>query len=51
VSEPERDNPVIVRTLVEHGAEVRFVTELRHSLEEVYLNLIHSAAGEEGASR
>ncbi len=51
VGEPERDNPGIVRTLVEHGAEVRFVTELRHSLEEVYLNLIHSAAGKEGASR
>jgi ABC-2 type transport system ATP-binding protein len=38
---PERDNPALVRRLVEVGAEVQFVGELRHSLEEVYLELVH----------
>ncbi len=41
---PEAENPVIVRRLVELGAEVQFVGELRHSLEDVYLQLIGSAA-------
>jgi ABC-2 type transport system ATP-binding protein len=39
---PEEQNPVIVRTLVEAGAQIQFVGELRHSLEDVYLNLIHA---------
>jgi len=51
VHEPERQNPAIVRMLVAHGAEVQFVTEVRHSLEEVYLNLIHGTPEREGASR
>ncbi len=38
---PETQNPVIVRKLVEAGAEVQFVGELRHSLEDVYLSLIN----------
>ncbi len=37
---PEEQNPVIVRELVTAGAAVQFVGELRHSLEEVYLNLL-----------
>ncbi len=37
---PEEQNPVIVRRLVELGADVQFVGELRHSLEDVYLNVI-----------
>ena len=32
-----------VRTLVEAGAEVQFVGELRHSLEEVYLQLVRNS--------
>jgi len=40
---PETRNPEIVRTLVEAGAEVQFVGELRHSLEEVYLQLVRNA--------
>lgn len=39
---PEAQNPVIVRVLVGAGADVQFVGELRHSLEEVYLNLVGS---------
>jgi ABC-2 type transport system ATP-binding protein len=37
---PEEQNPVLVRTLVEAGAEVQYVTEVKHSLEEVYFSLI-----------
>ena len=41
LDEPEAQNPVIVRKLVEAGAEVQFVGELRHTLEDVYLSLIN----------
>jgi ABC-2 type transport system ATP-binding protein len=44
---PEEQNPVLVRCLVELGAEIQFVGELRHSLEDVYLQMIHAAAPEE----
>ena len=40
LSEPEAQNPVLVSRLVGLGAEIQSVTELRHSLEEVYLSLI-----------
>lgn len=45
---PEEENPVLVRALVEAGAEVQFVGELRHTLEEVYLRLIHEAGADDG---
>ncbi|MBN2149064.1 MAG: ABC transporter ATP-binding protein, partial [Anaerolineales bacterium] len=37
---PEQQNPEIIRTLVAAGADVQFVGELRHSLEDVYLQLV-----------
>jgi ABC-2 type transport system ATP-binding protein len=37
---PEDENPVILRQLVQAGAEVQFVGEIRHSLEDIYLQLI-----------
>jgi ABC-2 type transport system ATP-binding protein len=40
---PETRNPEVVRTLVNAGADVQFVGELRHSLEDVYLQLVKSA--------
>ncbi len=40
MDDPESGNPLIVKALVEAGAEVQFVGEVRHSLEEVYLSLI-----------
>jgi ABC-2 type transport system ATP-binding protein len=43
LDEPEAQNPIIVRALVEAGAEVQFVGELRRSLEDVYLQLIRAA--------
>lgn len=50
LSEPAQQNPAIVRALVEQGAAVQFVSELRHSLEDVYLNLIHNSSAGEGTS-
>jgi ABC-2 type transport system ATP-binding protein len=40
LDEPERDNPELVRRLVVAGAEVQFVGEIRHSLEDIYLQLL-----------
>jgi len=40
---PEEQNPVIIRQLVEAGAEVQFVGELRHSLEDIYLQFIRNS--------
>ena len=34
---PEQLNPQIIRLLVDFGADILFVGELRHSLEEIYL--------------
>jgi ABC-2 type transport system ATP-binding protein len=43
LQDPETQNPEVVRTLVSAGADLQFVGELRHSLEEVYLELVKSA--------
>jgi ABC-2 type transport system ATP-binding protein len=43
LDDPEGDNPALIRNLVQAGAEVQFVGELRHSLEDVYLRLLESA--------
>jgi ABC-2 type transport system ATP-binding protein len=48
LDDPASRNPAIVRVLVERGASVQFVNELKHSLEDVYLSLIRSD-GEGGA--
>lgn len=42
MDDPEGDNPEIVRRLATAGAEIQFVGELRHSLEDVYLQLVQS---------
>jgi ABC-2 type transport system ATP-binding protein len=41
---PEDHNPAIVRTLVGLGADVQFVGELRHSLEDIYLQFVRPPA-------
>ena len=43
LDDPETHNPEIVRALVAAGAEIQFVGELRHSLEDVYLQLVKNA--------
>lgn len=40
LNDPEKQNPIVVRQLVAAGAEVQYVKELEHSLEEVYLTLV-----------
>lgn len=37
---PETQNPALVRALVEAGAELQFVGEVRRTLEDVYLQLV-----------
>lgn len=41
LDDPDSQNPLIVKALVEAGAEVQYVSEVRHSLEDVYLSLIN----------
>jgi ABC-2 type transport system ATP-binding protein len=43
LDDPEAHNPEIIRALVEAGADIQFVGELRHSLEDVYLQLVKNA--------
>jgi ABC-2 type transport system ATP-binding protein len=40
LDDPEQHNPEIIRILVKSGADIQFVGELRHSLEDVYLQLM-----------
>jgi ABC-2 type transport system ATP-binding protein len=44
LEDPETHNPEIVRFLVGAGVDVQFVGELRHSLEDVYLQLVKNAS-------
>ena len=41
---PEKDNPEVVHAIVEAGGKIQYVTELRSTLEDVYLNLIREAS-------
>jgi ABC-2 type transport system ATP-binding protein len=43
LDDPEADNPSLVRCLVGAGADIQFIGELRHSLEDVYLRLLEAA--------
>jgi ABC-2 type transport system ATP-binding protein len=43
LDDPDTGNPEVVRRLVAAGADIQFVGELRHSLEDVYLQLVKSA--------
>jgi ABC-2 type transport system ATP-binding protein len=40
--DPLRTDPVLVRELVDAGADVAFVSERRASLEDVYLRIVHA---------
>lgn len=42
LDEPEQYNPVLIRALVEHGADLQFVGEIRHSLEDIYLQTLQA---------
>jgi ABC-2 type transport system ATP-binding protein len=43
LEDPAANNPQMIRELVNAGADVQFVGELRYSLEEVYLQLVKNA--------
>ena len=47
VDNPEQHNPTMIRLLVEGGQNIQFVGELRHSLEEIYLQLVNRSEAEE----
>ncbi len=51
LTDPAGQNPVIVRALVAEGAQIQFVNELRHSLEDVYLSLLQNGAPVQGGAR
>ena len=40
---PEKDNPQLVRAIVAAGGDIRYVTELTSTLEDVYLKLVRGA--------
>ncbi len=44
IDNPEKDNPDVVRTIVQAGGNIQYVTELRSTLEDVYLKLIREAS-------
>ncbi|MCW3996596.1 MAG: ABC transporter ATP-binding protein [Candidatus Bathyarchaeota archaeon] len=44
IDNPERDNPDVVRAIVRAGGSIQYVTELRSTLEDVYLKLIKEAS-------
>ena len=41
LASPEKTNPLITRLLVEQGADIQFIGEVRQSLEQVYLEMLH----------
>lgn len=41
LDEPEQHNPELIRQLVAAGANIQFVGEIRHSLEDIYLQLVN----------
>jgi ABC-2 type transport system ATP-binding protein len=46
LDDPEKQNPAIIRELVTLGADLQFVGEVRHSLEQIYLETLHAPEGE-----
>jgi ABC-2 type transport system ATP-binding protein len=45
LEDPESANPQLIRALVEAGADIQFVGELRRTLEDVYLKLVGTTDG------
>ena len=46
VDDPENVNPEVVRAIVAAGGSIQYVTELRSTLEDVYLKLIREASAQ-----
>jgi ABC-2 type transport system ATP-binding protein len=45
LDEPEAQNPLLIRKLVQAGADIQFVGEVRQRLEDVYLQLVNTESG------
>lgn len=43
MQDPEQSNPTIIQYLVGIGAQILFVGELRHSLEQIYLEMVKTS--------
>ena len=50
LDDPESENPALITALVEAGAQLQFVGELRRSLEDVYLHFLNQADPESSRS-
>jgi ABC-2 type transport system ATP-binding protein len=46
IEDPEKNNPDVVRAIVAAGGNIQYVTELRSTLEDVYLKLIREASAQ-----
>ncbi len=46
IDNPEKDNPEVIRAIVKAGGNIQYVTELRSTLEDVYLKLIREASAQ-----
>jgi len=44
VNNPEIDNPIIIEKIVRAGGQIQYVTDVRRSLEDVYLELVSGDA-------
>jgi ABC-2 type transport system ATP-binding protein len=44
MDDPEKDNPEVIKAIVGAGGSIQYVTELRSTLEDVYLKLIREAS-------
>jgi ABC-2 type transport system ATP-binding protein len=40
LDKPEQQNPVLIRTVLQAGGEIQFLSEYKHSLEDVYFSLV-----------
>ena len=49
LDDPEAQNPIMIERVVAAGGAIRFVNELRHSLEDIYFTLIQD--DEQGVTR
>lgn len=47
LDDPDAMTPAVVRALVEAGGEIQGVSEVKHSLEEIYLNLVGNDGGQQ----
>jgi ABC-2 type transport system ATP-binding protein len=44
---PEENNPTLVKALVNAGADIQFIGEIKHSLEDIYLQLMENTQSQQ----